>query len=77
MNRSIDARSRATTLSLVSQLDALGQVAGGPPLGALATRTTIRAGLLASALVLAPAAVVLLRLPRRDAEPGVRPAGGR
>lgn len=61
LNRSIDSRSRATTLSLVSQADALGQVVGGPPLGALAGRASIRVGLLASAAVLAPAVVLLAR----------------
>ena len=77
LNRSIDSRSRATTLSLVSQADALGQVIGGPPLGALAGRTTIRTGLLASAAVLAPAVLLLgdwaRRPPRRSATalPGV------
>lgn len=65
LNRSMDSRSRATTLSLVSQADALGQVAGGPPLGALAGRASIRVGLLASAAVLAPAVVLLARLKQR------------
>ena len=64
LNRSIDSRSRATTLSLVGQADALGQVIGGPPLGALATRTSIPLGLVASALVLAPAGVILTRMGR-------------
>ncbi len=64
LNRSIESRARATTLSLIGQVDALGQVAGGPPLGALATRTSVPVGLVASAVVLAPAAVILARLGR-------------
>lgn len=66
LNRSIDSRSRATTLSLVGQADALGQVVGGPPLGALASRTSIPVGLVASALVLAPAAAILARMGGRS-----------
>lgn len=64
LNRSIESRARATTLSLIGQVDALGQVAGGPPLGALAARTSVPVGLVASAVVLAPAAVILARLGR-------------
>lgn len=69
LNRSIDSRSRATTLSLVGQLDALGQVVGGPPLGALAARTSIPVGLVASALVLAPAAAILASMGRSSRRP--------
>ena len=66
LNRGLDSRSRATTLSLIGQMDALGQVAGGPPLGALATRASIPVGLVASALVLVPAAAILARMGSRS-----------
>ncbi|WP_083283587.1 MFS transporter [Humibacillus sp. DSM 29435] len=62
INRNVESRTRATTLSLTSQADAIGQVVGGPPLGALATRTSIPVALLVSAGVLAPAALVYARL---------------
>lgn len=75
LNRSIDSRSRATTLSLVGQANALGEVLGGPPLGALAGRTTLRVGLLASAALLVPAVLILSRL--RGGKPSSGPVAGR
>lgn len=62
INRNVESSTRATTLSLTSQADAIGQVVGGPPLGALATRTSIPVALLVSAGVLAPAALVYARV---------------
>lgn len=62
LNRNVESHTRATTLSLTSQADAVGQVLGGPPLGALATRTSIPFALVVSAGILAPAALVLARL---------------
>lgn len=62
INRNLDSQSRATVLSIKGQADAIGQVAGGPPLGVLATRTSVTTALLASAAILTPAALVYLRL---------------
>ncbi|GIE74957.1 tetracycline efflux MFS transporter TetA(P) [Actinoplanes philippinensis] len=67
LNRGIDSSTRATVLSVNSQFDAIGQVAGGPPLGALAGRTSIPVALLVSAGLLAPAAWIFARLGRRTA----------
>ncbi len=70
LNRNVDSRSRATLLSVDSQLDAVGQVLGGPPLGALATRTSIPVALVVSAGLLTPAAAIYARLrPDPDAQP--------
>ncbi|MET9274718.1 MFS transporter [Kribbella sp. NPDC003557] len=60
LNRHIDSRSRATVLSMVSQANAIGQVAGGPPLGAVG-RSSLRSALLASGLLLVPIPVLYLR----------------
>ncbi|MGW5191399.1 MFS transporter [Kribbella sp. NPDC004138] len=60
LNRHIDSRSRATVLSMVSQANAIGQVAGGPPLGAVG-RSSLRAALLASGLILVPIPALYLR----------------
>jgi hypothetical protein len=62
LNRNLSSRTRATVISMTSQLDAVGQVVGGPPLGALANRTSTSTALVASALVLAPAVVLYARL---------------
>jgi DHA3 family tetracycline resistance protein-like MFS transporter len=62
LNRNVDSQSRATVLSMNGQADAIGQVAGGPPLGVLANRTSLATALLASAAILSPSIVVYLRL---------------
>lgn len=61
LNRNLSSRTRATVISMTAQLDAVGQVVGGPPLGALAARTTTSTALLASALVLSPAMLLYAR----------------
>jgi DHA3 family tetracycline resistance protein-like MFS transporter len=72
LNRHIPSATRATTLSLHSQANALGQVVGGPICGAVASGVSVRAALLVSAIFLAPAAAVLAALRRRLASaPGV------
>lgn len=55
LNQHIDSRSRATVLSLVSQADALGQVAGGPGIGLIGTVRSLRAAMVAAAALLSPA----------------------
>jgi MFS family permease len=50
-----DSSVRATVISMTGQSDAIGQVAGGPALGGIATVFGLRAGLLSGGLLLAPA----------------------
>ncbi len=54
VNHRLDSSVRATVLSMSSQVDALGQIGGGPLVGAVALRAGIPAGLLTSAGLLAP-----------------------
>jgi MFS transporter, DHA3 family, tetracycline resistance protein len=54
VNHRLDPRSRATILSMSSQVDALGQIGGGPLVGVIAQSVGIPAGLFASAALLAP-----------------------
>ncbi len=54
VNQRLEAKVRATVLSMSSQVDAIGQIAGGPLLGALASAVSIRVGLIASSLTLSP-----------------------
>ncbi len=49
------AEVRATQLSMVGQANALGQIVGGPGLGLLGRAVSLRAALLAAAVLLAPA----------------------
>jgi DHA3 family tetracycline resistance protein-like MFS transporter len=62
LNREVESGVRATTLSIVSQANALGEAAGGPPMGAVAGRFGIAAGLLGCGVILAPAAGLFLGL---------------
>lgn len=61
LNRNLPSRTRATVISMTAQLDAVGQVVGGPPLGLLATRTSTSTALLASAILLTPAVLLYAR----------------
>ena len=56
LNQSIDDSSvRATVISIAGQSDAVGQVAGGPGIGAVGNAFGIRAALVAAGLVITPA----------------------
>ncbi|MDX2139177.1 MAG: MFS transporter, partial [Chloroflexota bacterium] len=64
-NQHIDSDVRATVLSMQSQTDAIGQIAGGPPLGRLG-QISLRLALSASALTLSPALLLLGRVARNE-----------
>jgi len=49
-----DAQVRATMFSVGSQMDAVGQICGGPIVGAIGSFVSIRAALVVSALLLSP-----------------------
>ena len=61
VNRSIDSRSRATVLSTISQMDAIGQGCGGPAIGAVGERFGLRASMLMTGALMAPVILLLLR----------------
>ncbi len=54
VNQRLDSSVRATVLSMSSQVDALGQMTGGPILGAIGSAFSIRAALAASSIILSP-----------------------
>jgi DHA3 family tetracycline resistance protein-like MFS transporter len=58
---------RATVLSMVSQTDALGQIAVGPGIGAVGNRS-LRAALTLAGLMLAPVSLAYARVARHHAE---------
>lgn len=62
MNQYIDSSVRATVISMRSQVDAFGQIAGGPPVGFIGERLGIRAALVASSLILSPVLYLYARL---------------
>lgn len=55
INRHVQSSSRATVLSMHSQADALGQMAGGPGVGLLGRVYGVRVAIAIAALLLAPA----------------------
>lgn len=52
LNRSLDPSNRATLFSVDGQADAMGQIAGGPIIGVIASGISIRAALVSSAALL-------------------------
>jgi DHA3 family tetracycline resistance protein-like MFS transporter len=67
VNRHLDPRYRATVLSMGGQVDALGQLIGGPLVGLVATVASLRAGMVASAVLLLPTLPLLARAGRQAA----------
>jgi MFS transporter, DHA3 family, tetracycline resistance protein len=54
LNEELPGEVRATVLSMRGQLDAIGQVVGGPLVGALATATSLRVAMVVVAAMLTP-----------------------
>ncbi|HEU5383977.1 MAG TPA: hypothetical protein VFV38_51945 [Ktedonobacteraceae bacterium] len=63
--RNSSARVRATLISLDGQMDALGQIAGGPPIGLLGTLFSLRVALATLSTILAPVLLLYVAALRR------------
>ena len=61
-NQQLESDFRATGFSMSAQVDAFGQVASGPPMGVVATLTSVRVALVATAALLAPPQAILTRV---------------
>lgn len=61
VNQKLDSRVRATVISMSSQVDAIGQIAGGPLLGAAGSLWGVRAAIAAAGLVLSPILLIYRR----------------
>lgn len=66
VNQKLEPSTRATVLSLSGQLDAVGQIIGGPLIGATAKYASKRTGLIFSTLLLTPALWIITRKKIRD-----------
>ncbi len=66
INPHIDSNVRATVFSMSSQLNAIGQIAGGPVVGVIGKRGSLRAAFIADAVFLAPVLLLLGRPLRRE-----------
>ena len=54
LTQHIDAKVRATVISMSGQVDALGQIVGGPPVGYIGTVFSLRAAMVATSIILSP-----------------------
>ncbi len=72
--RQIDPALRATVLSMNGTLNAVGQIAGGPPVGLLGSTLGIRAALTASALLLVPTVALFWRVGKTPRAPSAETA---
>ena len=70
LNQNLDSRSRATVISMSGQMDAFGQIAGGPAVGAIGSGFSLRAALVTSGLILSPALWLYARVRRQTTDPG-------
>ncbi|MBT3714098.1 MAG: MFS transporter [Anaerolineae bacterium] len=61
VNQKLDSEARATVLSISSQVDAVGQIAGGPGVGLIAKLVSVIAALSTSGLLLTPALFLVRR----------------
>ncbi len=66
LNEQLESRSRATVFSMQSQSDALGQVAGGPALGWVATAASLSTAFVVAGMLLMPAVFLYAWTTRRD-----------
>jgi MFS transporter, DHA3 family, tetracycline resistance protein len=61
INQNVASNVRATVISMNRQMDAIGQIAGGPPIGLIGTLASLRAALLVSAMLLVPSLLLYVR----------------
>lgn len=66
LNMNIPSNVRATVLSMLSQSNALGQTAGGPAVGWVGSRLSVRASLIVAAVLLSPILFVYGKAVRRS-----------
>lgn len=54
LTQNINAKVRATVISMQGQVDAFGQIVGGPPVGYIGTAFSIRVAMIAVSIILSP-----------------------
>ncbi|NWG18007.1 MAG: MFS transporter [Chloroflexi bacterium] len=75
INQHLDSSVRATIISMSGQVDAIGQIAGGTPVGWVGNALGLRAALAASAALLLPVLPLYARVLRRQPAEAEAPAG--
>jgi len=74
VNQKLDSNVRATILSMFGQVDAIGQVVGGPIIGLTANIFSVRLAVGLSSLLLSPALLFIRRangIETAEMEPGI------
>ncbi|HLF26034.1 MAG TPA: MFS transporter [Anaerolineae bacterium] len=71
----IDPRVRATVLSMTGQVNAIGQIGGGPGIGLIGNAVSIRAAIVAAGLLLSPVLLLYTRAMRQETTAPI-PIGG-
>ncbi len=66
VNQHVESSVRATVISMSSQVDAFGQIVGGPIIGGIGNTFGLRAALTSSAVILTSALPLLARVVRLD-----------
>jgi DHA3 family tetracycline resistance protein-like MFS transporter len=66
INPHIDSNVRATVFSMAGQVDAIGQIAGGPGVGYIGNEWSIRAALVAGGILLSPVLLLFGYAIRRE-----------
>lgn len=69
VNQRLESGIRATVLSMSGQVDAIGQILGGPFVGMVGNLVSVRAALGLSSLILSPALFLFPRAVRKDETP--------
>jgi DHA3 family tetracycline resistance protein-like MFS transporter len=66
INQKLDSKVRATVHSMFGQVDAIGQIAGGPGVGLIAKLASVAAAITTSGLLLTPALLLIGRANRQS-----------
>lgn len=61
VNQKLDSGTRATVISISSQVDAIGQIAGGPGVGLIAKVVSVAGAIITSGTLLSPALILIGR----------------
>ena len=73
VNQRLDSAVRATVISMSGQVDAIGQILGGPVVGLIGNLVSVRAAITVSGLLLTPVLGLYGRALRRGEEAGETP----
>jgi DHA3 family tetracycline resistance protein-like MFS transporter len=69
INQHIDSKVRATVLSMIGRVDAIGQILGGPVVGLIGMVRSLRAALATTAFILSPVVPLYGRIGRQGGSP--------